>query len=256
MATVTAYKSIDMLNPTIWYGSVDTATTSMIILTNYSKIGLYIGSGFKYKNYAVTSGTLTGYGNYTYTYPNYFSDPDYTVTGLKLNAKIVYTYVQSGQATQLYTLALAGADTIYGSNSADFLRGFAGNDTIYGYDGIDTIYGDNGNDTLTGGSGADGFVFNLKPSPSNFDTITDFVSGTDGLILSSSIFTKLSGDSDLTDNFKISTQTIDSNDYLILNLANNTLYYDADGSGRGKAIAIAKLTGITNLDASEDFFVW
>jgi large repetitive protein len=61
------------------------------------------------------------------------------------------------------------------------LDGGAGNDTITAGTGSDTITGGSGADILTGGAGADTFVFrDLTNSPvTGFDTIADFVSGTD-----------------------------------------------------------------------------
>ena len=48
--------------------------------------------------------------------------------------------------------------------------------------------GGTGNDTLTGGAGADKFVFaSALNSLTNVDTITDFVSGTDKLVLDDSV---------------------------------------------------------------------
>jgi Ca2+-binding RTX toxin-like protein len=253
MAIATANTAIDMLNPTIWYGSVYGANSTRIVITDYStKIAVYDGKNFKYSGSKLISGTLSAFGQYKYS----DTSNDYLVTGLNLDAKKVYGYVQSGQAGALYNYALSGADTINGSSSADFLRGFAGNDVIYGNGGVDTIYGDDGKDTLSGGAGADAFVFNLKPSKTNFDTITDFLTGTDGLILNSSIFTKLIGDTNLSDNFVKGSKALDSNDYLIFNPSNNTLYYDADGSGKNSsALAVAKLVGVTDLNVSNDFFI-
>ncbi|WP_131592467.1 choice-of-anchor I domain-containing protein [Synechococcus sp. BS55D] len=63
----------------------------------------------------------------------------------------------------------AVADTITGTNGADFISGLAGNDVINGGDGSDDINGNAGDDTLTGGGGAD--VFRLSKGS---DTITDF----------------------------------------------------------------------------------
>jgi hypothetical protein len=47
---------------------------------------------------------------------------------------------------------------------------------------------------------------------------------------------------------------MDSNDYLIFNSKNSTLYYDADGSGKGASVAIAILTGVKEL-ISSDFVI-
>src|SRR6266478_2079189 len=88
----------------------------------------------------------------------------------------------------------AGDDTINGTGVNDIIYGGSGNDTIYGGSGSDTINGNNGNDTviggfgadlLTGGNGNDRFVY-LSVADSHagqFDTITDFSSGSDKINL-------------------------------------------------------------------------
>ena len=92
--------------------------------------------------------------------------------------------------TALSTLVdgtLTGSDfgnRIAGNASNNTLLGMGGDDNLYGYDGNDNLNGGAGRDTLIGGTGADTFTFvgNESPSavsPLGFDTISDFVSGTD-----------------------------------------------------------------------------
>jgi Ca2+-binding RTX toxin-like protein len=249
MATLTAYTSLNMMNPTIWYGTVLEAGSSRIILSDYSKVGVYLGNNFKYKGYSVISGTLTGYAQYNYLDP----DPEYIATGAKLDAKKASAYIQSGQAQKMHEYALSRNDIINGSAYSDFLKGYSGNDTIKGGYGADSILGDDGSDLLTGGEGTDTFFFNVKPNGKNIDTITDFSSGVDGLVFDRSIFTLLPAGG-LQNNFILGTKALDSNDHLIFNPAQNTLYFDSDGSGKNKPIAIAKLLGISTLDSTTDFF--
>lgn len=77
-----------------------------------------------------------------------------------------------------------GADSINGGAGADSLLGGIGADTIVGDIGNDTITGGTGNDNLTGGAGADDFVFEAS---NGVDTITDFVSTSDDLIVTAFI---------------------------------------------------------------------
>jgi Ca2+-binding RTX toxin-like protein len=76
-----------------------------------------------------------------------------------------------------------GADTVTGGNGSDVLGGTDGADSVSGGDAADTITGGAGADTVTGGNGADTFSFAAgvtgTPSATNFDVITDYVSGTD-----------------------------------------------------------------------------
>ena len=118
------------------------------------------------------------------------------------------------------------------------LTGNKQNNIIVASDGDDYLEGKEGNDSLTGGAGADKFVFNTKFGSTNVDAITDFVSGEDVLVISKKIAKKLAK-SFTEDNFVYSDKAEDSNDYLIFNSENNTLYYDADGSGsKSDAVAI------------------
>jgi len=127
---------------------------------------------------------------------------------------------------------------------------------LIGSSGNDTIIGDLGADTLTGGIGNDTFVFNTKLGPANIDTITDFTSG-DKIALSGSIFSKLKGDKDLSDNLYVQTivgiSTQDNNDYLFYDFESGRLYYDADGSGtKSKSIEVAIIgTGGISLTAND-----
>lgn len=74
----------------------------------------------------------------------------------------------------------AGNDVLRGGAGNDWLQGGTGNDTLNGGNGRDVLEGGSGNDQLTGGAGRDAFVFN--PNEGN-DTVRDFTSGTDSIVL-------------------------------------------------------------------------
>jgi serralysin len=76
-----------------------------------------------------------------------------------------------------------GNDKIYGGSENDTLTGDAGNDVLTGDGGDDILSGGAGTDTLAGGLGADTFIFLPFDGSSAllFDTVKDFLSGTDHL---------------------------------------------------------------------------
>ena len=138
------------------------------------------------------------------------------------------------------------AVSITGNSGNNILTGGLGNDTLNGGAGNDTLNGKAGNDTLTGGAGTDYFVFNTALASIGVDTITDFVSRTDKIEFSKSIFTSLASAtptatgvaltaSDLFSSASITTGTAGAggsgSSHLLYNTTSGALYYDADGSG-------------------------
>lgn len=138
-------------------------------------------------------------------------------------------------------------DVLTGNALANRLDGSHGNDILSGGDGDDTLTGGNGNDTLTGGTGVDRFHFSSSlDASSNVDRITDFVAGTDKIVLSSEIFAAFRASGTLTAaNFRSGagvTTAQDADDFLIHNWTTNFIHYDADGNGTARSpIPFARL---------------
>jgi VCBS repeat-containing protein len=141
-------------------------------------------------------------------------------------------------------------ETLTGTASADVLKGDSGKDTFYGGSGDDILWGGLGNDTLSGGKGKDVFVFDTKLSrKTNLDRISDFNVADDAIWLDNAIFTKLGRLGTETkpaqlkkDFFAVGSRAKDKNDYIVYDKAKGVLYYDADGSGKAKAVEIATLS--------------
>ena len=126
--------------------------------------------------------------------------------------------------------------------------------TITGNSGDNVLNGGAGADVLTGGAGADTFVFDVLGTSAQHDTVKDFVSGTDKIQLSVSVFAGLSSyglgtldDAELT----FGTKATAPNQHLIYNSTSGALFYDADGAGGAAQIQIATLTGHPALAAHD-----
>jgi hypothetical protein len=137
------------------------------------------------------------------------------------------------------------------------ITGTSAADTLVGGAGADVITGGAGSDQLTGGAGADQFKFDQAQGATNLDTITDFVSGSDKLMLSVKIF-KAIGMKAVAVTSAQFVQGVglengqDATDRLVFNTSNSTLYYDADGSGTAQSgVAIAVLSGVTSLGVGD-----
>jgi Ca2+-binding RTX toxin-like protein len=158
----------------------------------------------------------------------------------------------------------SGNDSITAGLGNDSISGGAGNDTLSGGAGNDTLVGGAGNDLLTGGDGADRFVFDTILGESSIDTIRDFVTKADKVVLSAKVFSKFTGSiagtaivaSNLVVGAGATAVVKDKDDHLIYDTGSDLLYYDADGNGPGPAVAFVKveLTG-TAAPAFGDFLV-
>jgi Ca2+-binding RTX toxin-like protein len=130
------------------------------------------------------------------------------------------------------------AATLTGSQYDDVLTGGTGNDVLLGGAGNDVLAGGKGADTLTGGAGADTFRFG---GDTKADHITDFLSGTDRIELDHLLF-KAFGTGQLAANqFGQGTAASTATQRLVYDQPTGNLWYDADGSGKVKAVLIGVL---------------
>jgi len=184
-----------------------------------------------------------------------------TITGgidlVKVDFTLSGTY-RLGTNIENATLTNTIAYNLAGNAQSNVLTGNSAANILTGNEGNDTLNGGLGNDFLSGGLGSDLFSFSSALSATNIDTISDFLSGTDDIVLDATIFTKLLNDTDLSDNIAVrflGFKMIDANDHLIFHTYTKALYYDADGSGVTYApIQFATLTNTATVSAS-DFVV-
>ena len=156
MAVVNLHRSQDMFDQSVWYGHVESYSSSHITIKSGPHSGTYYGN-FSYDLYGNPYGVLT---SYTQTYNGF---TNYSVSGLSLDAARVDLYLDRGDAIGLQSYALSGNDQINGSSSSDGIQGWRGNDTLFGNGGNDILAGGQGNDYIDGGAGLDtSFYFSSR----------------------------------------------------------------------------------------------
>lgn len=151
----------------------------------------------------------------------------------------------------------------------DIMNGGAGSDTLSGKYGANTLDGGDGDDillmdsagghrtfiyfdqeindltqhtenfddhnTVTGGNGTDHFRFDDIIEDSGRDIITDFAFGTDKIQLNAQNYAAV-GSSVEAGEFANAANATAAGQHLLYDQDNGNLYYDADGSGSGKAL--------------------
>jgi serralysin len=166
---------------------------------------------------------------------------------------------------------LAGAygdDELIGQDGTDFLLGSVGNDVLDGGDGADYLLGAAGDDILTGGADRDRFFYitnnqTFTPKTFGLDTIQDFDSGQDKIVLSKTAFSELN--SKVGKGFSKEREfAVVLNDALaelsdakiVFSQETGGLFYNSNGSRSGFAKGnhggqFATLTGVSSLDAND-----
>jgi Ca2+-binding RTX toxin-like protein len=114
---------------------------------------------------------------------------------------------------------------------------------------------------LSGGAGADEFHFGAPAGTADADSITDFVSGSDRIVLGNNhpaVQTAFDGFAPGDERFYAAANASaghDLTDRVVYDTSSGRLYYDADGSGATPALVMATLQGAPLL-AATDITVW
>jgi len=176
-----------------------------------------------------------------------------------------------------FTLGSTANDVFHGGALNDALSGGAGNDRLFGRAGNDVLSGDAGDDVLSGGAGKDtltggkwsktdanrdAFLFDFKVTKSNYkqhiDKVKDFQAKYDAFYFDDAAFSNKV----IAKHLKNKGASLDKpiaikkgwfalgeakqkDDFFIAKKVNSKtykLYFDADGSGKGKALEIATVT--------------
>ncbi|PLK71511.1 furin, partial [Rhizobium sp. TH135] len=145
----------------------------------------------------------------------------------------------------------SGNFTGTGNTLANVLTGGEGEDLLSGLDGNDWLSGGEGNDILIGGTGADIFFFDAF-GDENADTIGDFNSAADTILLDIDVFTD-AGDLGvlLESAFGQGSEATAAEQRILYDQNSGNIFYDADGSGAIDPVVFARLTSGTALDHND-----
>jgi Ca2+-binding RTX toxin-like protein len=126
-----------------------------------------------------------------------------------------------------------GDDFIYGNLGTDRLSGGAGNDVLTGGEGFDY---------MTGEAGSDTFVYNAVSDGTISEQIGDWQGGVDKLRIDASAFGGgLAAGALAANQLVIGTVANQAFGQFLYNAGNGVLYWDADGTGAGSAVAFTRL---------------
>lgn len=164
-----------------------------------------------------------------------------------VQARISFDLAGASLTGAVENLTLIGPGSLEG-------RGNGLANTIVGSTGANLIAGRGGNDILTGGLGADQFLFGTASAAAGVDTITDFSSAQDSILLESSVFTGLVSGPLAAGALRIGSRALDADDRIIYDPDSGALSFDRDGNGRVQAIDFAILDPDLTLSAS-DFLI-
>ena len=214
---------------------------------DFSGLKSYVFGGNDLINGSAFSDTLYGYTGNDAIYGNSGNDflggdagNDYIDGGIGFDTLV------GGIGDDELSGALNG-DALYGEDGNDLLRGGNGLDLLNGGAGNDTLIGALGTDTLTGGTGSDAFRFtSVLDGHINIDTITDYVSGTDQIQLSASVFSAFANQVG---------QSVGLGEYINYNQSTGALSYDSDGFGIEPSVQFATIGTATHPALTNDHFL-
>lgn len=197
-----------------------------------------------------------------------FSGNDY-VTVSKLVPKDNFVFVNAGYGedakgnafvdtidfskfTKSLDISLGGITEV---DTGDGYFGLKAFENAVGGKGSDRLHGNNAANVLTGGAGKDTFVFSdTLNAKTNVDTLADFNVKDDAIALADYIFTKAGEIGHLSSKAFWASDAgtaHDKDDRIVYAKSDGHLYYDADGTGKGKAVQFADLASGLKMTAGD-----
>jgi Ca2+-binding RTX toxin-like protein len=148
-----------------------------------------------------------------------------------------------------YLHGSSGNDSVFGEEGNDSLLGGLGNDILGGGDGNDSLTGGPGNDLLTGDVGRDRFSFQ-NPKDGGVDTITDFTTGQDLIVVSripfsnpTSVSSRLDYGTLAANRFRLgNTSTRVSSGSFLYDQSTGNLFFDSYPNNPGNRVHLATLS--------------
>jgi Ca2+-binding RTX toxin-like protein len=200
---------------------------------------------------------------------------DFTGTNspIRLNLGVTTNQTVVTSNLTLKLSAIDGIENVYGGNGSDRLTGNNLNNALYGNGGADSLSGGGGADSLVGGAGDDllgggagndSFVYSTGKAFLNtdlgLDTLLDFTTTADKLVLSKATFTALT--SAIGNGFSQGTEfaIVDddalaggSSAFIVYSSNSGSLFYNQNGnaSGLGTGAEFAVLFGIPTLSSGD-----
>jgi serralysin len=153
------------------------------------------------------------------------------------------------------TTSFTNIEKVVTGDFNDRLTGDGAAQNLTARHGQDTLWGAGGNDTLWGGGDGNTFIFR-ETGAANADTIGDWNSGRDHLLLDGAVMSALGASGNFAAGdarFWASSTGIahDADDRIIYNSTTRQVFYDADGNGSGAAQLIATLQSGATLVATD-----
>jgi Ca2+-binding RTX toxin-like protein len=200
---------------------------------------------------------------------------DFTGTNgpIRLNLGVITNQTVVTSNLTLKLSAIDGIENVYGGNGSDRLTGNnlsnalygnGGADSLSGGGGADSLVGGAGDDLLGGGAGNDSFVYStgkaFLSTDLGLDTLLDFTTTADKLVLSKATFTALT--SAIGNGFSQGTEFAiveddalagSSSAFIVYSSNSGSLFYNQNGnaSGLGTGAEFAVLFGIPTLSSGD-----
>jgi len=175
MAIGTAHVPTSMPNTDIWFGDIQAATSSIIVINDGFRKTEYFGS-FSISSTGV-SGTLDSVNEYR------AGNLIYSVNGIGADASQVYEAIQILADFDLAaSIVLENDDILNGSSGSDYLRSYTGADRLEGGAGNDVLDGGPGTDTAVYSGDQASYTLTLSPTSTTVEDRRVDGNGTDELI--------------------------------------------------------------------------